>query len=59
MEATGSWILGRAKTRDGYPSLSESYRFYKNHLAQNKPGTKPATFRQFTEQLTLLDVTPD
>ncbi|MBT8493712.1 MAG: hypothetical protein KJO07_11685 [Deltaproteobacteria bacterium] len=56
MDATATWIAKRGKSKTGYPSLSESYRFYKNHLANNKPGTKPATFRNFTEQLTLLDI---
>lgn len=49
-EGTVKWA-NRMGTKGKYPNLANTYRHYKTELQKSKPGTQPATLKNFAERL--------
>ena len=49
-EGTVKWA-NRMGSKGKYPNLTNAYRHYKTQLQKAKPGTQPATLKNFAELL--------
>jgi hypothetical protein len=49
MNATATWA--KAESKKAWPSLGDTYRYYKLHLGDKSPGTRPFSLSRFADQL--------